>query len=353
MIHFALLLSLVGMPAPEPPEDSSSAARAPVPVIFDTDLGNDVDDALALGLLHALADRRECELLAVTTTKAHPLSAPFADAINAFYGRPDVPIGGVSVGGVLDGPTPEEGKFLKLAEAKNDDGSLRFPHALSHDPAEVPDAVPVLRRALVAAEDGSVAVVQVGFSTNLARLLESPPDAVSPLNGRELAARKTRGLFVMAGAFATVSEDQSEPPKEYNVVKDRTAAAALAERWPTPIVWSGFEIGWALRYPAASILNDYRYVDAHPLPESYQIFIPTPHERPTWDLTAVLLAVRPDRGYLRLSEPGAVRVGEDGRTRFTPQPDGSHRIVLPVTDEERARVVATFAALCSQPPRPR
>ena len=30
------------------------AAAAPVDVIFDTDMGNDVDDVLALGLLHAL-----------------------------------------------------------------------------------------------------------------------------------------------------------------------------------------------------------------------------------------------------------------------------------------------------------
>ena len=30
------------------------------PVIFDTDMGNDIDDALALAMLHALSDRGEC-----------------------------------------------------------------------------------------------------------------------------------------------------------------------------------------------------------------------------------------------------------------------------------------------------
>ncbi len=45
---------------------------------------------------------------------------------------------------------------------------------------DAPDAVAVLRKALAQAEDGSVVIAQVGFSTNLANLLDSKPDAVSP-----------------------------------------------------------------------------------------------------------------------------------------------------------------------------
>jgi hypothetical protein len=62
------------------------AVPAPVALVFDTDIGNDtdtdVDDVLALGLIHALAARGECELVAVTITKDHPLAAPFTDAVN-------------------------------------------------------------------------------------------------------------------------------------------------------------------------------------------------------------------------------------------------------------------------------
>ena len=36
------------------------------PVIFDTDMGNDIDDAMALAILHALSDRGECELIGIT-----------------------------------------------------------------------------------------------------------------------------------------------------------------------------------------------------------------------------------------------------------------------------------------------
>ena len=47
---------------------------AQTPLIFDTDIGNDVDDVLALGMIHALESRGECELLAVTITKDHELA---------------------------------------------------------------------------------------------------------------------------------------------------------------------------------------------------------------------------------------------------------------------------------------
>ncbi|MGH7191931.1 MAG: nucleoside hydrolase, partial [Candidatus Saccharimonadales bacterium] len=57
-------------------------AEQPMPLIFDTDIGNDVDDALALGVIHALQSRHECRLLAVTVNKDEPRCAPFVDLVN-------------------------------------------------------------------------------------------------------------------------------------------------------------------------------------------------------------------------------------------------------------------------------
>ena len=62
-------------------------------VIFDTDLGADVDDAGAVAVLHALADLGEAEILAMGLSVKHPWSAPCLDALNTYYGRPDIPIG--------------------------------------------------------------------------------------------------------------------------------------------------------------------------------------------------------------------------------------------------------------------
>ena len=342
----ALMLSAI-LPGAAPPGGDGEAVQ----IIFDTDLGNDCDDVLALGMLHALADRGECELLAVTTSKARPLSAPLADALNTFYGRPDVPVGACSVGGVLDGPTAEsDGKYLELADERADGGYV-YPHDVSHDPAEVPDAVPVLREVLAAAADGSVVIVQVGFSTNLARLLDSPGDDVSELGGTELVKAKVRRLVVMAGTFRPIRGDSGHlyTHREYNVVQDVPACQKLAAAWPTPVVWSGFEIGRAVPYPAESIDHDFAYAARHPLPESYQLYKPTPHERPTWDLTAAIEAVRPGR-YFEQSPAGRVAVRDDGTTDFLPDPDGPHRyLILRPGAAERLR--GEFAALCSQPPR--
>jgi len=315
-----------------------SAAAAPVDLIFDTDMGNDVDDVLALGLIHALESRGECRLLAVTITKDEPLAAAFTDAVNTFYGRPDVPIGIVR-----GGPTPGVGKFLPLASAR-ENGMPFYPPDL--DGTRAPDAVRLLRETLAGRPDGSVVIVQVGFSTNLARLLDAPPDDVSPLSGRDLAAAKVRLLSVMGGAFTLI---KGERHGEYNLVTDIASAKQVTSQWPTPILWSGYEIGLAMPYPAASIERDYGYVAHHPLAEAYVAYQPPPHARPTWDLTSVLAVVRPDRGYFGLSEPGRVIVEDDGRTRFEPAADGPHRHLL-ASPQQAARGTEVFVALCSQPP---
>src|SRR5262245_12598046 len=88
----ALLIFSANVRAADPePEATDTLPQRPIPLVFDTDIGNDVDDVLALGVIHALMNRGECELLAVTVTKDHPLSAPFVDAVNTFYGRGDIP----------------------------------------------------------------------------------------------------------------------------------------------------------------------------------------------------------------------------------------------------------------------
>jgi hypothetical protein len=119
---------------------------------------------------------------------------------------------------------------------------------------------------------------------------------------------------------------------------------------PVPIVFSGYEIGTAVPYPAVSIERDYGYVPHHPLAEAYWRYNPPPHNRPTWDLTSVLYAVFPDRGYFGLSEPGRVTVEDDGFTRFDPVADGAHRY-LTLSPEQAARVTEALVQLSSQPPQ--
>ena len=317
------------------------AAREPVRLIFDTDMGNDVDDLLALGLLHALQTRGDCELLGVTITRCDELTGPFVNAVNTFYGRPQLP-----VGCIRGTPEKEASKFLPLVEVK-DGTQFRYPHELKRS-SDAPDALKLLRRLLAAQPDGSVTLVQVGYFSNFAALLDTPADEISPLKGAELVRQKVKLLSVMAGAFQTI--DDNNHFCEFNVYKDIPAAQKLAREWPTPIVWSGFEIGIALPYPAVSIERDYAYVPHHPLPEAYQLYSPTPHERPTWDLTSALYAVQPERGHFGLSGPGNVTVAADGFTCFTPKANGRDRF-LKLDATQTARTREALVQLCTQPPK--
>jgi inosine-uridine nucleoside N-ribohydrolase len=311
--------------------------QTPAGIIFDTDMGNDVDDALALAMLHAFQDRHEINLLAVTITKDNKWAAPYVDVVNNFYGRPEIPIGTVR-----NGKTPDSNPMIQIpSERRRPDGSFVYPHRIV-DGTQAPEAVSVLRQTLAKQADGSVVIVQVGFSTNLARLLETRPDAASPDDGPTLIRKKVGLLSIMAGNFAN-----GQP--EFNLAQDVPSAVKLFHDWPTPIVVSGFEIGIALPFPAERIEHDFAYVQDHPVAEAYRSYMKMPYDRPTWDLTAVLYAARPEGKYFSLSEPGTITVLPDGSSRFEPSPAGTHRY-LRLIGEQKARTLETLILLASEPP---
>ena len=319
-----------------------AADSRPIPIIFDTDMGNDIDDAQALAVIHALESRSECKLLAVTVTKDNPYAAAYVDLLNTFYGRGDIPIGTVR-----NGMTLESGNYIEKVATAKDDGRQRYPHDLTSG-ADAPEATGLLRKTLAAAKDGSVVVIQVGFSTNLARLLDSKPDEYSPLDGKSLVKKKVRLLSIMAGVFDP--QRMAKRDKEYNIYIDIPTAKKVVEQWPTPIVISGHEIGQAICYPVASILNDYGYVEHHPVREAYELYLKMPYDRPTFDLTSVLQAVRPNRGYFGLSQPCDLVVEDDGFVRVDKNPKGRCRYMI-VDHDQIVRVKEVLAALCSQPPQ--
>jgi purine nucleosidase len=343
-MHLLALLAAAWLAAWPTILTAQTAAPGPVRLIFDTDMGNDVDDAMALAIIHALQSRGECELLAVTVTKDNEYAAPFVDLMNTFYGRGEIPIGTVR-GGV----TPDDGKYNRQVVTAADGGRQRYPHDLKKG-SDAPDAVKLLRKTLAAEADGSVVLVMVGFSTNVARLLDSKGDEFSPLSGAELVKKKVRLLSTMAGVFG--GEWQQKRHKEYNLVKDLAAAKKVFSEWPTPVVASGFEIGMMVMHPPVSMQRDYSYVAHHPLKEAYAYYRGLDKEQPTFDLTSVVYAVRPDHGYFDLSAPGRITVEADGFTTFKEEAGGPHRY-LRVSPEQIARVREAQALLCSQPPSAR
>lgn len=316
--------------------------QTPVGLILDTDMGNDVDDALALAMIHAMQTRGECELLGVALSKDNPFSPVCVDIINTFYNRGDIPIGTV-----VNGFTQDDGNFIRQIAEARDAGKIRY--ARTREAGDYPEAVGMMRRIFAGRPDHSVVPVMIGFSTNMARLLDSPPDEHSELDGHALFQQKVSHVVMMAADFSDAAKIDPTPDTiEYNIRKDIRSAQVFIDRCPTPILFSGFEVGTALMYPGADTEHLYGWTTHHPVAEAYRLFLPMPYDRPSWDLTAVLAAVRPQGGYFGLSEPGRVTVENSGIVHFINDPNGRHRHMMVIKNQHQ-RVIKTMVDLVTQP----
>lgn len=309
-------------------------------VIFETDIGNDVDDALALDMLYKYVEWGQVDLLAVMINKDAPAPAEYMDIMNTWYGHTDIPVGIVRNGS--DDPWGQYAQ--KVVDLKNEDGTPMFARSRkSYD--DLPDAHMLYRQILAKQPDASVMIATVGFSTNLARLLDTPADEYSPLTGKELVAKKVKLLSAMAGNISELEHH------EYNVVKDLPAAVKVFAEWPTEIVVSPFEVGRAIKYPGESIENDFTWAPKHPMVEAYKAYLPMPYDRPTWDLTSVLYAVEGD-SWFTMSEPGRIEITQEGSSVFTSSPDGNVRYIK-VDEAQSAAILAHFKEVITSQPKAR
>ena len=156
--------------------------------------------------------------------------------------------------------------------------------------------------------------------------------------------RKVKLLCLMAGWFG-----EGAAP-EYNVKTDGKAAKELFAEWPVPMIFSGFELGRQVMIPYAEVQKDFQYAANHPVAESFKVFAKPGEDRANYDSTAVLEAIRPDRGYFELSSPGRVTLGPKDVTIFTPDPQGNARYMI-LKPENRLRVQELLVALSSEPPQ--
>jgi inosine-uridine nucleoside N-ribohydrolase len=317
-------------------------------IAFDSDIGNSVDDVLALGLLYGFDSKKptEARLISISVTKSNLKAAGFCEAVDRFYTtitnrqiperfrRNNPPAIGLSLDGKMAADTP---LLTEPLSKRNEEGKPLYPHEVEKI-TDTADAAALIRNALTAQHDQNAAAVLSGPATNLAAVLD--------LHGaKEIIVAKVRVLAVAAGAYP-------EGSPEAAIVTDIAAARKLFAEWPTPIVAVGPEIGEQLLYPASSIENDFGWTASHPIVDAYRAFRPMPYDAPTTALAAALYAVRPDSGYFQLSEPGTISVLDDGSTRFTPSPDGNHRHLI-FNPEKREELVKTYTEIVSAEPPPR
>ncbi|MGB4291439.1 MAG: nucleoside hydrolase [Bacteroidales bacterium] len=281
----------------------------PVKIIFDTDMGPDYDDVGALAFLHAMADSGRAEILATVSSNKHPLAAPCINIINTYFGRPELPIGAPKT----------EGLSLTAWQHWPDSLVARYPHTINSTD-NVPDAVYIYRKTLSTQPDTSVTIVTVGFLTNIANLLKSQPDSLSPLDGRELVSKKVKRLVSMAGRFPS--------GKEFNIHMDSVASEYVFNEWPGEIIFSGFEIGSKIFTGLQLINSD---IKDSPVKDVYRISIPLSEEdkngRMSWDQTAVLIAVYGTEVFFD-TKRGNIIINSDGSNSWEDNPEGKHLHVV-------------------------
>ena len=289
-----------------------------VPIIFDTDIGTDVDDAGALAILHVLADRGEAEVLATMSANQNRWCAPAIDVINTYYGRGDIPIGSSKTG-----PNPEEWYH---------DSVGGYPHDLTSSD-EAPDAVALYRKILAAQPDQSVTIVVVGWLTNMADLIDSKPDRYSPLTGKQMVEAKVKELVSMGGKWPNSRKDEGE----YNFRMDAAAAHKVIRDWPGKITFTGL---------GRDVMTGSRLVaegpKGNPVPAFYRNFFKghKVSERSSWDLIAVLYAVRGLSDYFTAVSEGQCVGKEDGSNQWIPGPPSNHAyLVYKMPQTELAAVI--------------
>jgi len=189
-----LLCLLLGLACAGMPANSAT------PVIFDTDIGTDIDDAYALA---ALIHRPELELVGVTTVSSDAvararLAAKLLHVAGGRWAR--VPVyAGIS--------TPVQ--YMKQV-----DWAKGFASPSLHESGGIQ-----FMRAQVDARPGAITLIAVGELTNIAALLQSEPGI----------AKKIRAIALMGGSIYRGYAAGSKPEPEWNIKSNAKAAQVVFE----------------------------------------------------------------------------------------------------------------------------
>ena len=171
-------------------------AGEPVPVIFDTDIGGDIDDAYALA---QILRSPELKLLGVTTVSGDTVArARLAAKLLAVDGRADIPVyAGLSHAMQYLGHTVWAKDFA--APALHPSGAVEF------------------MRGQIDAHPGEITIIAIGELTNIAALLVSEPGI----------AGKIKAIALMGGSVRRGYAPGSKPEPEWNIKSNAPAAQAV------------------------------------------------------------------------------------------------------------------------------
>lgn len=328
--------------APVSPVESTDRAEPPPPVkvIFDTDMDSDCDDIGALAVLHALADRGEAEILATMVSSQNEWSVPCVDAINTYYGRPDLPIGNPKGAGA----TKPSKYARRIAE--------QFPQDIGSG-TNAADAAELYRQVLLQQPDSSVVIVTVGYLTNIADLLKLPASDETP-SGLDTVQRKVRLWVCMGGNFIGHPARDDLSLGNNNFTIDPVGALYVVQNWPGRLMFVGREVGSVPSgLKVGAKLRE--LPESNPIRMGYQYwFGDEAKDRHVADPVTVLYAVRGLRDYWRAETRGYMDLKPDMTFEWRYDRDRRHGYLLKRQEGGRPndrRIENVLEKLMMQPPQ--
>jgi purine nucleosidase len=216
-----ILVGILGLAPVSLAAGRQSSSQSKIPVIVDTDIGTDIDDAFALALI---LNSPELELLGITTVsgdtqaRARLASRLLWEAGGAWRKIP-----------VYAG---EPGTPQPIDQA-------RWASAFTSPTLHAKGAVDFLRKE-INRRPGAITIIAIGELTNVAAVLQSDPSAAS----------KIKRIALMGGSIARGYAPDSKPEPEWNV-KSNPRAAQIVFSSRVPILMAPLDVTAMLQLDAA------------------------------------------------------------------------------------------------------
>ena len=283
-----------------------------------------IDQILAVGLLNGLQGKNDCRVAIVTMSRPNLAVAGYVDFVERYYRGPAgnfaqvPPIGMPTVG--------KAGETSPAVLAPFAD-KTRTNHVKTV--IDTGDPNTLFRNYLESQYDDNAFFILAGPASNLAAALE--------FRGmKDLIAAKIKYLVAAL--------------PDRSIQADIPAAKKLFADWPTPVVVAGEGVGTAIEFPGASIDKEFATVSPqNPFSDAYRAWKPMPYNSPTWAMAATLYAGRPKEGNFKISDPGRISIGDDGKLSFTAADKGLHKM-LSVDPEQKDKVLQAYVDLTSAKP---
>ncbi len=297
----------------------SKESKNEVPkIIFDTDIGGDIDDLGALYALHVYADKGLCDIKAVMSSWPMTHHVEGIDAVNTFFGRPDLPIGAY------------EDDFFSEEEYTWHIGK-EFPSDLTSEKA--PKTTELYREILSQSVDTSITIVVTGRLNNIEKLFKSKADKYSDLDGLSLVDKKVKAFYIMGGFYN--GDQRVESNFKWS---GEGTAKYVVDNCSRPMIFNGGEIGESkFGYGTGSRINElgdnnilkagYRFFFTNPPKWTGREPVETIEEWSIWDIITVQLAVTGVNDYFNIIGIGYNHIEHSGKNEWLASPDKEHYYV--------------------------